>query len=150
MDINNYKKLVEIAQGLLGQPYKYGAIMSEAPDFFDCSGFVKYIFGQIGIDLPRSTIEQALIGDEISLADINPGDLIFVRGTRGHYNSHFPQGIGHVGLYIGDNKVVHAASERLSEKPIIEKGEVLESSLSEFISGWQPLIVIKRINLFPS
>ena len=145
MDINNFEKLLQVARGLLGQPYKYGAVMSEAPDFFDCSGFIKYIFSQIGVDLPRSTIEQALIGEEVSLSDIEPGDLIFGRGSRGHYNSHFPQGIGHVGLYIGHDKVIHAASERLSEKPIIEKGEVLESTLSEFISGWQPVVVVKRI-----
>lgn len=119
--------------------------MDETPAVFDCSGFIKYIFGQAGIDLPRSTIEQAREGEEVKLEDIKPGDLIFMRGNYGHYNPHFPQGVGHVAIYVGDNKVVHAASTRLSEKPIIEEGSVVEMSLQNFLTGWAPVVTIKRV-----
>jgi len=53
------KKLIEFAKKFIGVPYKYGAKMNDAPNFFDCSGFIKYIFSEIGYGIPRSTIEQA-------------------------------------------------------------------------------------------
>jgi len=138
-------RIIVRARQLISTPYKYGATMEEAPGVFDCSGFIKYLFAEAGIDLPRSTIEQARAGSDISIENLMPGDLLFMHGTFGHYSPHFPEGIGHVGIYIGDHKVIHAASERISEKPIIEKGQVVETSLQEFLSGWAPLVVIKRI-----
>ena len=140
------EQTIVLAKKLVGTPYKYGAKMDEAPTVFDCSGFIKYVFGQNGVELPRSTIEQASEGKEVKIEDIKPGDLIFMHGDYGHYNPYWPQGIGHVGLYIGDNQVVHAASKRLSEKPIIEEGSVVQMSLDEFLTGWQPLVVIKRLS----
>ena len=53
------KKLVSIAETVLGKPYHYGAKPEEAPETFDCSSFTQYLFKQIGIELPRSTILQA-------------------------------------------------------------------------------------------
>ena len=139
------KKIITIAESLIGVPYKYGALMDEAPKVFDCSGFIKYLFAQVKVDLPRSTIEQASEGVEIDIQDIKIGDLIFMHGSYGHYNPHFPQGIGHVGLYVGENYVIHATSQRLSEKPIIEKGEVIKTDLDEFSKAWAPVVTIKRI-----
>lgn len=141
------EKIIEISRSLLGTPYKYGAKMEEAPDYFDCSGFTKYVFAEIGIDIPRSTIEQAAEGEEVDEAQIQAGDLIFVRGSRGHYNPRFPQGIGHVGIATGEGTVIHAATQRLSEKPIIEKGQVVESSYDEYKNAWQPIVAIKRFIL---
>ncbi len=139
------EKLIAVAKSLIGVPYKYGAQMKEAPEFFDCSGFVKYIFLQVGIELPRSTIEQAVEGEEVTKDNLEFGDLIFLRGERGHYNASFPEGIGHVMLYIGNGKIIHAKSERIQEKPIVEKGEVKEEPLEGPISRGGPIIVIKRI-----
>lgn len=120
--------------------------MADAPNFFDCSLFMQYIFKQIGVDLPRSTILQADIGKEVSLENIQPGDLLFFHGTQGFYNKNFPQGIGHVVLYIGDGKTIHAASERIQEKPeVIEQGKVEEKNFDFVIEKCKPLIVIKRI-----
>jgi peptidoglycan endopeptidase LytE len=138
------ENLVKIAQSLIGKPYKYGAKPEEAPNFFDCSSFTQYVFKQIGIELPRSTIEQASCGIEVSLDQIEVGDLIFVHGKYGHYNPSFPQGIGHVGIYIGNQEVIHAASERVKEQPIIEKGKVIKSFLKDFIETRAPLVTIKR------
>ena len=140
-------KLAELAKSFIGKPYKYGAKAEEAPDVFDCSLFTQYIFKQIGIDLPRSTIEQAAEGDIVNgLENLRVGDLIFLHGTRGHYNPRFPEGIGHVAVFIGDNKTVHAGSERIQEKPkIIEKGEVKEQTVEHVLSLYKPVIVIKRM-----
>lgn len=139
-------ELINIAKGLVGKPYKYGATMADAPNFFDCSLFTQYIFKQVGIEIPRSTILQADIGQEVSLENIQPGDLVFFHGTQGFYNKKFPQGIGHTALYIGDGKTMHAASERIQENPqVIEQGTVEEKDLDYVIEKCKPLIVIKRI-----
>lgn len=141
------EKLIEIAKSLVGGPYKYGADISEAPHFFDCSGFIQYLYKQIGCDLPRSTIDQAEKGKTVkNIKNIKPGDLIFLHGERGHYNKKFPIGIGHIALYIGDSKGIHAASKRIRNYPkIIEKGKVKIEEIKSIIKIWGPIIVIKRI-----
>ncbi len=139
-------QLIKTAKSLVGVPYKYGAKMEDAPDFFDCSLFTQYVFKQIGVDLPRSTILQAEKGIEVNLENIAPGDLLFLHGTQGFYNTKFPAGIGHVVLYTGDNKTIHAASERIQENPkIIERGEVEERNIDYILEKSKPLTVIKRI-----
>ena len=138
-------KLVATARGLIGRPYKYGATPEEAPDYFDCSSFTQYLFGQIGVELPRSTILQADCGEAVNSKNMEPGDLLFFRGTRGFYNTQFPQGIGHVVLYVGDRKTIHAASRRIQEQPrVVEEGRVEEQILEEVIEKLKPLVVIKR------
>ena len=139
-------KLIFVAKSLIGKPYKYGATMADVPNFFDCSLFTQYIFKQIGVDLPRSTILQAEAGTEVALENIESGDLLFLHGTQGFYNKKFPAGIGHVVLYIGDKKTIHAASERVQENPkVIEQGVVEERELDYVIGKYKPIIVIKRI-----
>lgn len=138
-------KLIETAKGLIGKPYKYGATIEDAPNFFDCSLFTRYLFRQIGEELPRSTILQAEKGQEVKIENIQPSDLLFLHGTRGFYNPKFPRGIGHVVLYIGEGKTLHAASNRVQENPVIEKGEVEEKALDYVLEKYKPLITIKRI-----
>ncbi|MDP3793115.1 MAG: C40 family peptidase [bacterium] len=143
---NKAEQLINIAKSLVGKPYKYGARMEDAPRFFDCSLFTQYVFKQIGVDLPRSTILQADEGVEVSLENIKPGDLMFFHGERGFYNAKFPEGIGHVVLCAGGGKAIHAASERIQKNPkVVEQGEVEEKDLDYLISKCGPLIVIKRI-----
>jgi peptidoglycan DL-endopeptidase LytE len=138
-------KVVALARTLIGTPYKYGARPEEAPEVFDCSSFTQYLFKQAGIDMPRSTIQQAECGSAVRREEIAPGDLVFVHGVQGHYNRNFPIGIGHVLLYIGAGRTIHAASRRIQEKPvIIEQGQVEEGSLDELIDKLNPLVVIKR------
>lgn len=145
------EKLVATARNLIGKPYKYGAAPEEAPDYFDCSSFTQYIFKQIGVELPRSSILQAADpqGREIvpidDFSNLETGDLIFFHGTHGHYSLRFPHGIGHVVLYLGNGKIVHAASHRIQEQPrVVEEGQVEERSLGEVIEELKPLVVIKR------
>ena len=138
-------KIVTLARSLIGKPYKYGAKPEEAPDFFDCSSFIQYLFKEVGIELPRSTIMQAEVGTPVDIKDIQPGDLLFLHGVRGFYNRNFPQGIGHVILYIGGGRTVHAASRRVQENPVvIEEGAVEENDLETVIQRAGPLVAIKR------
>ncbi len=144
-------ELLSFAEQFVGVPYKYGALMSDAPDYFDCSGFVKYVFAHVGVTIPRSTIEQAeFAGKKVhDLKNIRPGDCIFVHGTSGHYNKTFPQGIGHVGIYTEDNAVVHASSRRTGHWPdkIQETGSVRIDSLKAFLKKSGSIVVIKRVIL---
>lgn len=145
-------KLIQIAKSLVGRPYKYGAKMEDAPRFFDCSLFTQYVFKQIGIKLPRTAIEQAMVGKKAALSKIKEGDIIFLKGEIGRYNKYFPEGIGHCGLYIGKNKVIHASRKRISGRYediyrpelIKEVGKVVVEDLSKFIKRNKPLVVIKR------
>ncbi len=140
------KKLTDTAKSLAGRPYKYGAKPSETPRYFDCSSFIQYIYKIIGIKLPRSTIEQAAIGREIKdRKNLLSGDLIFLHGTKGHYNKKFPMGIGHVVIYLGDKKVIHASSKRTASQPkIVETGKVKIEPLEKILKR-KDIIVIKRI-----
>lgn len=134
-------KLIKIAKSLIGKPYKYGIKPEEAPDYFDCSTFTQYVYKKIGVKLPRSSILQATQGREIQLEDgewyLGVGDLLFFRGTKGHYDdSLFPASyvyIGHVALYIGDGKIIHANSKTKS---------VAEMDFREIK---EPIVIVKRI-----
>lgn len=108
------KKLVRVARSLIGKPYKYGAKPEDAPDFFDCSSCMQYLYKQIGIKLPRSSISQAAYAKPKTTGYFKVGDLLFFRGRQGHYNDELfpnekePLYIGHVAMYIGNGKIIHA------------------------------------------
>ena len=103
--------LLHLAASLLGSRYRFG---SEAGEF-DCSGFVRYVFGEFGVELPHSSRQQFTLGDEVDRYALQPGDLVFFRGSRS-------RGVNHVGIYVGDDQFVHAARH---------KGRVMVSSLTE-------------------
>jgi len=138
------KRLVYFAKKHLGKPYKYGAPLSQAPKIFDCSSFIQYLYKRIGIDLPRDALDQAHLGKRINpkKGKLEPGDLIFIKGKWGHYNPEFPQGIGHVAIYIGNGKIIHAKYEKNPDGS--ENGKVREDPV-KWILNRKDLIVIKRI-----
>jgi len=142
------EKLVAFATKLAGAPYKYGATMNEAPHYFDCSGFVKYVFAHVGATLPRSTLLQAAYaGRRVrGMRNLLPGDLIFYRSIRGHYNPKHPGGIGHVVLYLGGDKAIHAWSKVIKDYPVrIEKGSVRVQTLRQVVRLEKKLVVIRRM-----
>ncbi|CAG7653243.1 NlpC/P60 family protein [Paenibacillus allorhizosphaerae] len=96
-----------IATGLkyLGTPYEFGA-SSKQTDTFDCSSFTRYIFAQNGVTLPRDSRQQSQTGLEVKVADVRKGDLLFFT-TPQRKNEKGLQRIGHVAVYLGDNKVLH-------------------------------------------
>ncbi|GGQ80874.1 hypothetical protein Saso_45390 [Streptomyces asoensis] len=85
---------VAYAYSKLGSPYVWGAT---GPDAFDCSGLILASYRSAGVSLPRTTYAQIGAGQRVSRSELLPGDLVF-----------FYSGISHVGLYIGDGRMIHA------------------------------------------
>jgi murein DD-endopeptidase len=85
------------AISLLGAPYKYGG---NGPRSFDCSGLVRFVHDQLGIDVPRTAAEQFSAATPIGLEGIEPGDLLFfkINGRR----------VSHVAIYTGEGRFIHA------------------------------------------
>lgn len=106
-------KLEDFAKSLLGKPYKYA---SNGPNSFDCSGFTSYVFKNFGISLPRSSKDQANVGEKISKSDLRLGDLVFF-DTVGKYDGV----ISHVGIYLSDGKFIHASSGSNAKKVVISE-----------------------------
>ncbi|MHB1025739.1 MAG: C40 family peptidase [Desulfobacteria bacterium] len=92
-------RLLRVARGMLAVPYRYGGTTLWG---LDCSGFVQKTFAFLNLDLPRTAREQYREGLKVAKADLSPGDLVFFR-TYAKYASH-------VGIYLGDNRFVHASS----------------------------------------
>lgn len=136
-------RLAYFAKKHLGKPYKFGANPSEAPKTFDCSSFVQYLYKRIGINLPITALDQASVGKSIEprkeLLEI--GDLLFFKGGWGHYNPQFPMGIGHVGIYVGNGKVINARSKEVDGK---EKGSVIEEDVESFLNR-KDFVAVKRM-----
>ncbi len=85
---------VQTALAQIGDPYVWG---SSGPDGFDCSGLTQYAYAAAGISLPHSSRAQSTLGTPVSRADLMPGDLVY-----------FYSPVSHVGIYVGDGKMVHA------------------------------------------
>src|SRR3989344_5135201 len=123
----NQEKLLEITRSLIGTPYKYAAKPEDIPKYLDCSSFTQYVYKQLGIEIPRSTLLQAVhAGKEMPLDEnLEAGDLLFFRGAKGHYDDNLFPGrqiyIGHVAVYSGNEKAIHASSpDGVTEEPIHE------------------------------
>lgn len=96
-------KVLALAEEQLGVPYVYGGM---SPSGFDCSGFVKYIYDEMGYTINRTADTQLVSGVAVNREDLQPGDLVFFCATTndGAITSH-------VGIYAGDNQFIHAASD---------------------------------------
>lgn len=95
------QKVIDIAKQWIGTPYVYGG--NDPEKGLDCSGLVQQAFKRVGIDLPRVTYDQVKQGSEVaSIAEAQPGDLIFKVGDRGQRVN------GHVGIYLGEGKWLEA------------------------------------------
>jgi peptidoglycan DL-endopeptidase CwlO len=103
-----YGGVVGIAMQYLGIPYVYGGA---SPAGFDCSGFIMYVFAQVGISLPHNAAAQYGYGMPVSRDQLQPGDLVFFNG------------LGHAGIYVGGGSFIHSP----------HTGDVVKISS---ISGW--------------
>jgi cell wall-associated NlpC family hydrolase len=88
------ERAVEIALDAVGTPYRWGG---ESPaSGFDCSGLVRWAYGRVGVDLPHNSYALYSEGRRVSSSGMRPGDILFF------------EGLGHVGLYLGRGRMVHA------------------------------------------
>jgi peptidoglycan DL-endopeptidase CwlO len=103
-----YGGVVGIAMQYLGTPYVYGG---SSPSGFDCSGFVMYVYAQVGVSLPHNAAAQYGYGTPVDRSQLQPGDLVFFNG------------LGHNGIYIGGGSFIHSP----------HTGDVVKISS---LSGW--------------
>lgn len=97
----------------IGAPYVYGG---RGPKGFDCSGLALYVYKQHGVKLPPTSKTQAKAGEPVNKKELLPGDLVFFRTSA-------LGGVGHVGIYIGDGKFIHApgTGKRVKKAGLDEK-----------------------------
>ena len=105
---SRYGGVVGIAMQYLGIPYVYGG---STPAGFDCSGFVMYVYAQVGVSLPHNAAAQYGYGTPVDRSQLQPGDLVFFNG------------LGHNGIYIGGGQFIHSP----------HTGDVVKISS---LSGW--------------
>ncbi|MFF5361369.1 NlpC/P60 family protein [Streptomyces scabiei] len=104
-------KAIALARAQIGKPYVWGAT---GPGSYDPSGLTQAAWKAAGVDLPRTIHDQAAAGTTVPLADARPGDLVF-----------FYDGIGHVGLYIGNSMMIHSPKPGtyVREESVFHDGE---------------------------
>ncbi len=94
--------VVSYGKKFTGTPYKFGASTSTTK-VFDCSSFMKYIFGKYGVKLPRTSVAQSKVGVAVSKSNLKPGDLVFFSsGSRANGKN-----VTHVAVYAGNGKILH-------------------------------------------
>jgi cell wall-associated NlpC family hydrolase len=115
--------VIDFMRAQVGKPYVWGAT---GPDSWDCSSLVQAAYRTIGLALPRVTTEQLAATPRVAGVDPQPGDLLFIAGSDGT-----PQAPGHVGMYVGDGKVIAAKGARWG---------VVISDLSD----WTDIVAVTR------
>lgn len=91
--------VLDAGERYLGVPYKWGG--TSAATGFDCSGFVQQVYADLGVKLPRVSVDQSRAGTAVaSLSEAQPGDLVFWRASGGRPN--------HIGIYAGDGQMLVA------------------------------------------
>jgi len=141
--------VVSEAQKYIGVPYVWGG--TDPAKGLDCSGFTKLVYGNLGIDLPRVSSQQATAGQPVaSLADAHPGDLVFFD------NDSARPGVDHVGIYIGNGQMIAAPQPGESVKqqavgnPTIIRRVLPEPTTLPASSSGSALAGVPFANLFTS
>ena len=123
-------RLLQTADRYVGVPYVWGGNTPESG--FDCSGFTKYVFARQGMQLPRTSREQASAGRGVDLdfAAFLPGDLLLFAEPD--------EPISHVAIYVGDGRIIHASSAM---------GEVNYLDLDGDRGAWyvQNMVAVRRL-----
>ena len=143
-EVNPKEEVVKLAKQNIGKEYVYGAsVTKDAPLKFDCSSLVVYCYLHAGYQLPRVSIDQYLYTKPINENELEPGDLIFfVRGSGEkhtkplndffyHISGEVKDGVNHVVLFVGDNKVIGAE--------YVSINKVAELNLDEMIKKHTPV-----------
>lgn len=147
--VNPKNRFIETLNSLVGKPYVFGAsVLYDAPEGFDCSSLVAYASATSGIGLPRMAVDQFVWADEIAEGELQAGDLVFsnqhsvnadnqnkfadspdiqemIRPEHETTKEFLPgtkidNPLDHVGVYLGDGKIIHCTSSK-------DKGVVIET-----------------------
>lgn len=126
--INSFSNdVVSIAKSLIGAPYVVGG---NGPYGFDCSGFVQYVYSQVGINISRSSSTQLNDGVAVSYEDAKEGDIL---------SWGYKEGVStHSALYIGNGKMIHATNPK--------QGVIISDVLSWTNGSGMQVISVRRIN----
>jgi phenylalanyl-tRNA synthetase beta subunit len=139
-------EVLEHARDYEGVEYERGASISfDAPNKFDCSSYISFLFSQFGgVSIPRISVDQYAFGQSVPQSKIKPGDVVFANTGNGQIyfetQEYMPgqevsEGVDHCGLYLGDDKVIHATKKA---------GKVVVQSLEES-SRFANIVGIRRM-----
>ncbi len=106
--------IISYGERFLGTPYLFGAEYPTSGKF-DCSSFMQYIFAHYDIDLPRTSIKQSKVGKYVSKSNLRSGDLVF-------FSTSYSSSISHVGIYVGNGRILHTFGEGGVKYSTIESG----------------------------
>lgn len=104
----NISSMIRTARRYLGVKYRFGAGSYSKTGRFDCSTYTRYVFGKYNINLPRTARAQARLGTSVSRKKLRKGDLLYFY-VPGRFKSN--RKVGHVGIYIGGLRMIHASPE---------------------------------------
>lgn len=94
------QRIIEVAKAQIGKPYRYGGKSPKTG--FDCSGLINFSYKKAGLTVPRTTLQLYKSASPVKRAHLKRGDLVFFRINN--------RKISHVGLYLGNNRFIHAPS----------------------------------------
>lgn len=95
------RRIIQSSMQYLGVPYVFGGTTANG---FDCSGFTRYVYRTVGVNLPRTADDQFEVGRPVAYSRLQPGDMVFF--------TTYASGASHSGIYIGDGKFISATSSR--------------------------------------
>ena len=132
------QKVALYAKKLLGHKYVWGAT---GPQTYDCSGFTQKVFKKTaGIRLPRVSRDQAKVGKYIKYAQLKKGDMVFFDTEK-----HYTRRVNHVGIYLGNNRFIHASSAK--KKVVITSFKRKPFYKKRFLWGRRVLKDSRHINI---
>lgn len=120
------KALIKEAEKYIGIPYCYGGSTSKC---LDCSGFVNLVFGQFGIELPRTASDIYYFAEKLDISDAKAGDLVFFRSKNK---------INHVGIYLDRGEFIHSSSSKG-----VTKNSLSENYYSTYFYGAGRIISVR-------